>query len=58
MVRKKLVMLKVICAWCNDFIRWQLLSLEDREKLNGKISHGICECCYQKQLAEIKEMGK
>lgn len=39
---------RIICAWCHKTIR----------EGKGEITHGICEPCKRKQLAELAQLKK
>ena len=39
--------MKIICAWCNKTIK---------EGDDIEVSHGICESCYAKERAKLKQI--
>ena len=42
--------IKVICAWCTKTIEAKEL---DGESSEGAVTHGICQSCKDKALAEL-----
>jgi hypothetical protein len=46
-------MIKVICAWCKEFIR--LKDAKGVDTTRYPESHGICPCCYDKMSKELPE---
>jgi hypothetical protein len=42
--------LLIVCAWCQQYIRWQRV----QTPTPLKISHGICTRCYVQVTREIE----
>jgi hypothetical protein len=49
--------IEVICAWCGCVLGAKPGIDKAGPGLNKPISHGICEQCLQKALAEIRSSG-
>jgi len=39
---------KLICAWCDKFLRWTDTS-------DGRDSHGICRICFDREMAKAEK---
>ena len=45
--------IEILCAWCGKVIGFAIANLS-----NGSIrSHGICQKCLDKQLANLEQKG-
>ena len=42
--------MNVVCAWCGE-------PMSDDGVADGKVSHGICKDCLDKELKRIEEKG-
>ncbi len=45
--------MQIYCAWCGKFLKL----VKCTEKQSSKISHGICQQCYQKTMAELEKIN-
>ena len=55
---------RIICAWCGkhlgnkEFPGSKIMAFRSKTIVDKPITHGICECCKDKVLAEIEQLNE